>query len=96
MSQILFACTNVIIRGNLCFRRLKEQRRTEQEANIKRKEELKEEHKQKSLEGMKRKQRDEEYGSDEDDVGYFRQEVGHDPDEGNCAMFDRNKVILLS
>lgn len=31
---------------------------------------------------MKRKQREEDHVSDDNDVDYFRQEVGHDPDEG--------------
>lgn len=56
-----------------------------QEKNIQKKQDLKELHKQKSLEGMKRKHIEEagEQLEKDDDVQYFREEVGQEPDEGN-------------
>lgn len=50
---------------------------------------LKEENKKKSLEGMKRKltqqQQSEENFVVEDDVQYFREETGVEPDEGKLS-----------
>nr|XP_020667738.1 suppressor of SWI4 1 homolog [Pogona vitticeps] len=77
---------------------LKAERRRKQEANVGRKQELKEAHRKKSLEGMKRKQQQMEGGDSDaedpgmqedanaeepsdDDVEYYRQEVGEEPDE---------------
>lgn len=71
-------------------KKLKEARRKQQEANVKRKKEEREKNKQRSLEGIKRKQDEEDenvaepetHVSDEedDDVAYYEQEVGHMPD----------------
>ncbi|XP_065208043.1 protein Peter pan [Planococcus citri] len=68
-------------------RRLKEQRKAAQEENVQKKQEMKELHKQKSLEGMKRKHLEEtgELLENDDDIQYYRDEVGEDPDEGVFA-----------
>ena len=68
---------------------MKEERKRIQEANLKKKEVLKEEHKKKSLEGMKRKLQQEQSEvemEEDDDVDYYRQEVGVNPDEGTSHM----------
>jgi hypothetical protein len=73
---------------------LKEERKRTQEQNKKRKEQLKEEHKKKSLAGMHKKQKVEadaimkKHGNDaqseavDDDVQYYREEVGEEPQPG--------------
>uniref|UniRef100_A0A8D8RCF5 Suppressor of SWI4 1 homolog n=1 Tax=Cacopsylla melanoneura TaxID=428564 RepID=A0A8D8RCF5_9HEMI len=81
-------------------KRLKEERKRVQEQNKKRKEQLKEDHKQKSLAGMKKKQteldsvmkqnrNDEASETVDDDVQYYREEVGEEPQE---ELFDPNKA----
>uniref|UniRef100_A0A1A8J3H1 Peter pan homolog n=1 Tax=Nothobranchius kuhntae TaxID=321403 RepID=A0A1A8J3H1_NOTKU len=75
----------------------KEERRKQQEQNIARKKEKREEHKKKTLEGIKRKRAEAESDSEvedpglqgnqaaevesDDDVEYYRQAVGEEPDE---------------
>lgn len=80
-------------------KRLKEERKRTQEMNRKRKEHLKEEHKKKSLAGMQKKghletdavmrQNRNEAGDEvqDDDVEYYREEVGEEPQED---MIDKN------
>lgn len=82
-------------------KRLKEERKRTQEQNKKRKEQLKEEHKKKSLAGMHKKQKVEadaimkKHGNDaqseavDDDVQYYREEVGEEPQP---EMFDPNNA----
>ncbi|XP_062975050.1 suppressor of SWI4 1 homolog [Elgaria multicarinata webbii] len=76
---------------------LKAERRSKQEADVQRKEELRQAHRKKSLEGIKKKQQAEGGDSDaedpgmqedqnahvpsDDDMEYYRQEVGEEPDE---------------
>ncbi|CAI5795891.1 Brix domain-containing protein [Podarcis lilfordi] len=80
---------------------LKAERRRKQEADVERKQEQKQAHRKKSLEGIKRKKKQAE-GSDsdaedpgmqedqkvdepsDDDMEYYRQEVGEEPDEALC------------
>lgn len=74
-------------------RKMKEARRNQQEANIRKKEKEREENKQRSLEGIRKKQEQEGHDDDQvdepethvpddedDDVEYYRKEVGHMPD----------------
>lgn len=82
-------------------KRLKEERKRTQEQNKKRKEQLKEDHKQKSLAGMKVKhgaetnalmkqhRNDEASETVDDDVQYYREEVGEEPQED---LFDPDKA----
>ena len=73
------------------FRKLKEKRRKEQNANIKKKDREKEEAKQKSLEGMRKaginvgevKPKEEE----DDDAEWYRKEVGEEPEPGNFCIY---------
>lgn len=60
-----FYVSNVLY-FRIFYRRLKEERRIEQERNIRFKEKMKEEHKVKSLEGMKKKKKMED-GDDDDE-----------------------------
>lgn len=62
-----------------------------QEAQRKKKEEVKEQHREKSMEGMKRKQdkealgkfaENEEEAAEDDDAEYYRSEVGQEPEKG--------------
>lgn len=67
-------------------KKVKEERSKEQEENKKRKEDLRVDHKNKSLAGMKRsaddfEEEDGEVVAEEDDADYYRQEVGEAPDE---------------
>ncbi|XP_063227285.1 protein Peter pan isoform X2 [Bacillus rossius redtenbacheri] len=71
-------------------RKLKEKRRKVQEENRKKKELMKEEHKQKSLEGMKLPKKEEMETvaktedveeEEDDDVEWYRKEVGEEPDK---------------
>ncbi|XP_076058439.1 brix domain-containing protein peter pan [Oratosquilla oratoria] len=69
----------------------KEQRKQKQQNDVARKASRKEEHKQKCLDGMKLSQKQEEnedYGEEDDDAAYYREEVGVDPDED---LFKGNK-----
>ncbi|KAK3590963.1 hypothetical protein CHS0354_034535 [Potamilus streckersoni] len=73
---------------------LKEQRKQQQQKNVERKKVQKEEHKQRSLEGMKKKGQlkvtageaeienpgQDDSADEDDDVEYYRQEVGAEPD----------------
>ncbi|XP_045211549.2 suppressor of SWI4 1 homolog [Mercenaria mercenaria] len=69
-------------------KKIKETRRQQQQKNIQKKESEKETHKQKSLEGIRKKnledgveQPETQVSDDEDDdVDYYRQELGHMPD----------------
>lgn len=76
---------------------MKEKRKKQQDINIKKKEKQKDELKQKSLEGMQKKAKTENdilmqkavkesmegtEMQDDDDVEYYRQEVGEEPDKG--------------
>lgn len=79
-------------------RKLKENRKKQQELNTQKKEEQKEVHKQKSLEGMQKKGKTESDRlmkqaaaesnretqlEDDDDAEYYRQEVGEEPEKGD-------------
>ncbi|XP_069124402.1 suppressor of SWI4 1 homolog [Argopecten irradians] len=61
-------------------RNLKELRKKIQNENVRKKEAAKEEHRQKSLAGMKKDQNANEDKEDMDDADYYRQEVGEDPE----------------
>ncbi|XP_046352854.2 suppressor of SWI4 1 homolog [Haliotis rufescens] len=65
--------------------KLKQSRQTKQMQNVKKKEKLKAEHKQRSLEGMKRKhdseQTKESDDESDDDIAHYRREVGANPDK---------------
>lgn len=79
-------------------RKLKEKRRQVQEANKKRKEAEKEELKQKSLKGMTKSAADKETVEEQDDdVQYYREEVGAEPDKDlfldNQTKNDMSKVL---
>lgn len=74
-------------------RKLKERRKKVQEDNKKVKEQLKEEHKVKSLKGMKKDTETDVQMKqlarqtevvDDDDKEYYKEEVGEDPDAGKC------------
>lgn len=86
----------------LFFRKLKEKRRKIQEKNKEKKEALKHELKQKSLEGIKRKQKEnekllkkatveggqnEENDEEDNDADWYRKEVGEEPDDGNPFLY---------
>lgn len=73
-----------------------------QEAQRKQKEEIKEKHREKSIEGMKRKQvriksaQDDENEAEEeedDDAEYYRSEVGQEPEQG--TIIKNSFVVLL-
>ena len=64
-------------------RRLKTQRRKEQELNVSRKKAERERHKERCLAGMSKESEGE---SGEDDMEWFRQEVGEEPDPGGCGQ----------
>lgn len=75
--------------------KLKEKRRKIQEENKRKKEVQKQEHKEKSLKGIQKKRENdmllqkiakesaEESKWEDDDVQYYREEVGEEPDKGN-------------
>ena len=77
-----------------------------QEAQRKQKEEVKEQHREKSMEGMKRKQdkqalskfAENEGGDDaeDDDAEYYRSEVGQEPEKGMiCIDLNVNKNFSI-
>ncbi|GAB0093113.1 Protein Peter pan [Sergentomyia squamirostris] len=71
-------------------KRLKQDRREEQEINKAKKEEAKENHKQKCLKGMKIEKPENQEADDEpeDDAKYFKDEVGMEPDQELFAPSD--------
>lgn len=72
-------------------KREKAMRRKIQEDNSMNKDKLRDEHKQKSLAGMKnRTDRNEVDTPDDDDAAYYREEIGEDPDIGKF-----NLIILI-
>lgn len=93
------------------FRNNKEKLRKIQEANIKKKEETKQKLKEKSLEGMRRKQamtsyaenEDDENDKEDDDAEWYKKEVGQEPEKGiqfssppfHIYRFDPLKRIIL-
>ncbi|XP_014280592.1 protein Peter pan isoform X2 [Halyomorpha halys] len=81
-------------------KKLKEKRRKEQLANVKKKEQAKEEAKQKSLEGMKKaginvNAAGETVKEDEpdDDAEWYRQEVGEEPDPELFQMPQKKSIL---
>lgn len=72
-------------------KQIREQRKREQERNIRAKMKRIEEHRQKCMNGMRDKPRLETNDDNEEDndVDYFREEVGEEPDE---ALFDKKKT----
>lgn len=64
-------------------------RKREQELNIQKKKKEREEHKQKCLRGMgidSLENPGAREGVEDDDVDWYRKEVGEDPDEGNIVL----------
>lgn len=62
----------------------KARRRKIQEENTQNKDLVKDEHKRKSMAGMKvRFDRNEVDTPDDDDAAYYKEEIGEEPDEGN-------------
>jgi len=72
-------------------RKIKEKRKKQQEANIKKKSDIKDEHRQKTLAGMKKKEEESKVSADgaaddadveeeEDDAAYYKEEVGEAPE----------------
>lgn len=83
--------TKILTFHFLNFRKNDEKVRKIQEAQRKKKEEVKEQHREKSMEGMKRKQdkealgkfaENEEEAAEDDDAEYYRSEVGQEPEKG--------------
>ena len=75
-------------------RELKEQRKKEQDMNVARKRKEKEEHKARCLAGMGVVGEDEDK-EDEEDVEWFRKEVGEDPDPGVLLFIDSRMMIYI-
>lgn len=78
-------------------KRLKELRKKVQNQNVAKKEKMKEEHKKKSLAGIKIEKGDENEEVEEDidnDAKYYKEEVGVDPDEGELIQTDLIKYGL--
>jgi hypothetical protein len=63
-----------------------------QELNLKRKQEQKEKHKDRSMKGMPKNDEQEEIV--DDDVAYYKSEVGHAPNEGTLLFFFFRKCLL--
>lgn len=68
-------------------KRIKEMRKKVQNENVAKKVDQKEEHKKRSMSGkskVKDEQNPNEVEGVDNDADYYREEVGEDPDEGNC------------
>lgn len=85
------------------FRKQNEKVRKIQEAQRKKREEDKAAHREKSIEGMKRKETFEAYSKNEedadeepdDDAEYYRQEVGKEPEKGISTHVKKETVSLM-
>ena len=76
------------------MKRLREQRKREQESNVTRKKKEKELHKQRSLAGQQEVSVSDQSDSDNSDEEWYREEVGEAPDPGLMTLLINNVNVI--